>query len=196
MRCEKQRTLAVILSILLMAAASSSANLSLQGGFVPFHTGSYWGATLGIKPVAGNFLVPEVTMAYAQGEAPVRPAPWPGSSYQKYDYSEWRDLCAVARLKLQGLVPNHPVYFALGVGAGPHLVGAKKDYWYDTNWHYEWQFHGHGFVQMNLRLAADLSIYTELEATRSFRRLQNPQKFPQGLWVLKFGLRFHPIGGR
>lgn len=194
----RARILIAAVCILCVAGASFAANLSVHGGFVLFQRGSCWGATLEMRPVAGHFLVPEVSVAYAQGDAPVEPAPWPGGSHQEYDYSRWRDYFAAARLKLQGIVPNHPVYFALGVGIGPHLVGAKKkdNYWHDTSWHDQWQFQGLAFVQMNVRLDSQMSVFTEIEVTRSFERLQNPQIFPQGFAELKFGLRFHPATWR
>ena len=187
-----------LLYILLVPGVSFSGDLSVQGGFV-YPPGFFVGAGWEFKPLAGNFLLPEVAVAYAQGEAPVEPLDYPtpgGSHIQEYDYSEWSDMEAVGRLRLQGTLPHNPFYFALGVGIGAHFVGAKKDYWYDTNWHYQWQFRSHGFVQVNVRLDPELSIYTEIEGVSDLRSIQNPQKFPQGFVALKFGLRVHSIGSR
>jgi len=190
--------LAPLLCILLMASVSFSGDLSIQGGFI-YPPGFFAGAGWGFKPLAGNFLLAEVAVGHAQGEAPVEPLDMsypPGSSYEEYGYSRWSDTHAVGRLKLQGIVPHNPFYFALGIGIGAHFVGAKKDYWYDTNWHYQWQFRGHGFVQLNVRLDAEMSVFTEIEVTSDFRDLHYPETFPQRFGALKFGLRVHSIGRR
>ncbi|MFH1010878.1 MAG: hypothetical protein V1784_06565 [bacterium] len=186
---------AALLCVLLVPGISVSGDLSIQGGVI-FPPGFCIGAGWEFKPLAGHFLLPEISVVYAQAEAPVEAAPsaWPGSVRQEYDYSGWSNAHAIGRLKLQGIVPHSPFCFALGVGAGPHFVGAESDY--EAKWNYQWQLRGHGFVQVNVRLDRELSIYTEIEGASDFRSIQNPQKFPQGFLALKLGLRFHSIGSR
>ncbi|MBU1936585.1 hypothetical protein KKG05_04235, partial [bacterium] len=62
-----------------------------------------------------------------------------------------------------------------------------------VDWHYQWQFQGHGFVQVNVRLDDNNSFYTEFEITDNFHSVPNPMMNPKGLIVFKFGLRFHSI---
>ncbi|MBU1935895.1 hypothetical protein KKG05_00720 [bacterium] len=181
-----------IFVILFFSVTASAANLSFFAGMVPFIGGLHVGTTLGLKPVIGKFVVPEFAVAYTKGDPPREARFYPsGSSPQRYDFSNWSDTYGSLRLKCLCISPSHPVYVALGIGGGLHLVGAKKEY--PVEWHYQWQFQGHGFIQVNFRLDDNNSLYTEFEITDSFQEIPNPMIYPTGLIVFKFGLRSHSI---
>ncbi|MBU1935896.1 hypothetical protein KKG05_00725 [bacterium] len=180
----RSKTWFAVCGLLAFASASFSANLTIHGGITPIgDIGATMGVGLELKPIAGRFLIPEIATAFTRGMAQQIVC-----SY-RYSYYYWKDYHGAVRLKVQGIVPHNPFFFALGIGVGFHYVGA--DNW--QGWHYQSQLRAHGFTQINLRLTPRDSMFLEIELASQLRDLPEPKKFPLGHVALKLGWRFHSI---